>query len=198
MRLADEAPAEASPCRADAVRNRLRLLEAAARLVAEHGPEHVTMEAVAAAAGVGKGTVFRRFGDRAGLMLALLDHAERAYQQSFLAGPPPLGPGAPPVQRLEAFGTATLRHLVVHAGLLLAAEHDPDRRFAAPRRVRLVHVSALLREAGAGGDQELLAEALLAFLDTALVDHLRRRGGMTFERLDAGWRDLVARVVRAA
>ncbi|MGW4278147.1 TetR/AcrR family transcriptional regulator, partial [Streptomyces seoulensis] len=91
------------PClRADAARNRARLLDAAARLVAEHGAAAVTMEAVAAAAQVGKGTVFRRFGDRTGLLTALLDHSEKKFQASFLSGPPPLGPGAPAVERLRA------------------------------------------------------------------------------------------------
>lgn len=41
--------------RADAARNRARLMDAAARLIAEHGAAGVTMEAVAAAAHVGKG-----------------------------------------------------------------------------------------------------------------------------------------------
>lgn len=87
---------EEEPClRADAARNRARLLEAAERLVAEHGAGALTMEAVAAAACVGKGTVFRRFGDRTGLLAALLDHSERKFQAALLSGPPPLGPGAP-------------------------------------------------------------------------------------------------------
>jgi AcrR family transcriptional regulator len=54
------------------------------------------MDAVAAEAGVGKGTLFRRFGDRAGLAVALLDERERDLQAAVLSGPPPLGPGAPP------------------------------------------------------------------------------------------------------
>ncbi len=61
------------PERGDAARNRARVLEAASRLFDEQGVEAVTMDAVACAAGVGKGTLFRRFGDRAGLCLALLD-----------------------------------------------------------------------------------------------------------------------------
>ncbi|MFP8883956.1 TetR/AcrR family transcriptional regulator [Streptomyces mangrovi] len=183
--------------RADAARNRTRLLEAAARLVAERGPEQLTMEAVAAAASVGKGTVFRRFGDRGGLLMALLDHSERLYQESFLTGPPPLGPGAPPVRRLEEFGLATLRHLAAHRALLLAAEPDACRRFEPPpRRLVLTHLAALLREAGAGGDAELLAHTLASHLDVALLHHLTQRRGMPLERLEAGWLDLVARVTR--
>jgi len=49
----------------------------------------MTMDAVASAAGVGKGTVFRRFGDRAGLTVALLDDYMLEFQDAFLSGPPP-------------------------------------------------------------------------------------------------------------
>src|ERR1700726_2677170 len=64
---------------------------------------HASMQAVATAAGVGKGTVFHRFGDRDGLTQALLDDYMRDFQDAFLHGPPPLGPGAPPDERLAAF-----------------------------------------------------------------------------------------------
>src|SRR5437868_5301772 len=55
--------------RADAARNRARVLEAAARLFDEQGVENVSMDAIAEAACVGKGTLYRRFGDRARLAL---------------------------------------------------------------------------------------------------------------------------------
>ncbi|MER5755904.1 TetR/AcrR family transcriptional regulator [Streptomyces sp. NPDC002088] len=180
------------PIRADAVRNRARLLEAAARLVAKDGVAHVTMDAVARAASVGKGTVFRHFGDRSRLLMALLDHAEQAYQASFLTGPPPLGAGAPAIERLEAFGVATIRYLLAHRELTLAADPPPDRRFSAPPlNVRRAHILTLLRETGAGGDVELLAESLLAYLDMALLNHLVHQCGIPQERVEAGWRDLL-------
>jgi AcrR family transcriptional regulator len=75
--------------RGDAARNRLLLLDAARRLIAERGADAVSMDDIAAAAGVGKGTVFRRFGSRPGLMMVLLDEDERASQEAFLFGPPP-------------------------------------------------------------------------------------------------------------
>src|SRR5215469_18354763 len=83
--------------RADAARNRAAILAAAALLFAEHGVAEVSMDQVAAAAGVGKGTLFRRFGDKAGLAAALLDEREAELQEAILRGPPPLGPGAEPV-----------------------------------------------------------------------------------------------------
>src|SRR5918998_444920 len=92
--------------RADAQRNREKVLFAAQRLFADHGVDNVSMDAIAAAAGVGKGTLFRRFGDRAGLAQALLQDQTEKLQDAMIRGPAPLGPGAPPRDRLKALGRA--------------------------------------------------------------------------------------------
>ncbi|NYV77427.1 TetR/AcrR family transcriptional regulator [Streptomyces sp. UH6] len=202
LQVADAAtglPVDASsgPCglRADAARNRARLLDAATRLLGEHGVAHLTMEAVAQAAGVGKGTVFRRFGDRTGLLIALLDHRERQFQTSFLSGPPPVGPGAPALERLHAFGPAVLRHEACHQDLFLALQTDPLRHLSSPpHQLRHTHLTHLLREHGAGGDVELLAHTLLAFLGTSLTHHLTVGCGMTLTRVEDAWHHLVTRL----
>ncbi|MEU5248075.1 TetR/AcrR family transcriptional regulator [Streptomyces asoensis] len=62
-------------------------------------------------AGVGKGTLFRRFGDRNGLLLALLDDVEGEFHDAYTCGPPPLGPGAPAQDRLTAFGRALVERV---------------------------------------------------------------------------------------
>src|SRR6266540_1688079 len=95
-----EAPVE----RADAARNRAKILQAAERLFAKRGVENVSMDDIAKAAGVGKGTLFRRFDDRATLVRTLLGEGDAAYQESRIRGPAPLGPDAPPRERLLAFG----------------------------------------------------------------------------------------------
>jgi AcrR family transcriptional regulator len=87
------APGAGYPCRAralrrDAERNRQRILEAAAEVFAERGLE-ATLDDVARQAGVGVGTVYRRFPDKASLADALFeeridtlaDMAERAQDQ---------------------------------------------------------------------------------------------------------------------
>src|SRR5947209_8686178 len=116
--------------RADASRNRQTILCTARRLFEEQGVDCVSMDAIALAAGVGKGTLFRRFGDRASLVRALLEESEARFQESFIRGEPPLGPGAPPADRLVAFGHALLDLTQDYGPLVLAAETgSAGRRF---------------------------------------------------------------------
>ena len=151
--------------RADAARNRLRVLDAAERLFAERGVAGVTMDDIATAAGVGKGTLYRRFTDKGGLAVALLDERERELHTAMLSGPPPLGPGAPPAERLEAFVAAYLVLVDRQLDLVLMSQTSaPGARLrtgahAFWRR----HCVLLLRAAGVE-DPELRAELLLAGL----------------------------------
>jgi AcrR family transcriptional regulator len=189
-----ELPVSAPQERGDAARNRALLLEAARRLVAARGAKAVTMDDIAAAAGVGKGTLFRRFGSRAGLMLVLLDEDERASQQAFLFGPPPLGPGAPPLQRLAAFGRQRISFVHAHHALLSAANRDPQSRFNAPAMVQHTHVRVLLRAAGTTGDLEIQTDALLWLLDADYIEHQLNGGGHTLETLGDAWESLARKL----
>jgi AcrR family transcriptional regulator len=163
--------------RADAARNRVKVLDAAAGLFARHGVESVSMDAVAAAAGVGKGTLFRRFGDRAGLAAALLNQRERALQDAILSGPAPLGPAppgpgkageaVPPSDRLHAFADAYLDYALDHLSLVRMSETaTPGARY----RLGAYgfwhrHLVILLDQMGdAVRDSEASAHALLAVL----------------------------------
>ena len=194
----DELPviqAEAVPLRADAARNRGKVLAAAERLFAEHGPSCVTMDAVAAAAGVGKGTLFRAFGDRAGLVLALLTEQERRLQEDLIRGPAPLGPGAPPVERLIAFGERLFEHYAQHGELVAAAESSGAIRYrSAPFSVYRTHVQMLVREAAPDSDWEYLADVLMASLRADHVRYLRQIREMPEDRMAGGWADLVRRL----
>ena len=179
--------------RADAARNRRRILEAAERMVAEQGVECLLMNDVAEAAGVGVGTLYRRFGDCAGLAYALLDEREREFQGAFLSGPAPLGPGAPPVERVRAFLHGYVDYLLeTHLELMLMAETArPGARYSGAHWVHRAHVAALVREARPEADAEYLAEALLAPLAAEVYAHQRRERGMSPERIKAGLDDLL-------
>jgi AcrR family transcriptional regulator len=181
----------ARPERADAARNRRRVLDAARQLFAERGVRAVTMSEVAEAAGVAKGTIFHRFGDRAGLALALVDEAERGLQEQILRGPPPLGPGAPPRERLDAFLDALTRLTVEHRELLVEVEAAaPAARYrTGAYRAWLQHVVLLLGELGVAGDRALRADLLLAPLAADLVWHLSEDEGVDADTLAAVLRE---------
>lgn len=183
------------PERVDAARNREAILCAARRLVAAEGPNSITMDRLAEAAGVGKGTLFRRFGDRASLFHALLDESERRLQEGFIRGPAPLGPGAPPRDRLVAFGQALLELTAERGDLLLAATPSEGAlRFSTP--VHLAYRRHLIAVLGAAGepDPAYLADVLLAALAPELVLHQLREGTGLSELQDR-WRDLVSRLL---
>jgi len=182
------------PERRDAARNREALLVAARELVERDGVQAVTMDAVAAAAGVGKGTVFRRFRSKEGLMAAVLDHSETEWQRQLMFGPPPLGPGAPPWDRLLAFGRSRLETTLLHADLIRAAGAAGSRS-AAAYSVVAVHVRYLLAELGVTGDLPILATALLAPMEIPILDQQIQLDGFPLDRVYAGWVDLARRVV---
>lgn len=185
------------PERADAVRNRERILEAAARLFAERGADCTSIDDIAAAAGVGKGTIFRRFGDRSTLALAVLDGSEQALQDGFLRGPPPLGPGAPPMERLIAFGAAMYDNLELNGDVLLDAETSGAGSYmrSAPRAVHWLHVRTLVREARPDCDPDFLADILLGPLAPHVFAHQRGPREMGLDQLKAGYADLVTRLL---
>ncbi len=189
--------------RADAARNRVHLLATARQMLAERGADKLTMDGLAEQAGLGKGTVFRRFGSRAGIFQALLDDDERAFQDQVLAGPPPLGPGAPPVDRLIAYGRARIAFLIEHREIARAAL-DGSQPVPAGAQTPLsqLHIRVLLGQAGLGpADLDVLAIQLTAALDGPLLlylstDDLAEPAGRAGERIARGWQDLIERVCR--
>jgi AcrR family transcriptional regulator len=179
--------------RADAARNRARVLEAARELFAERGAANVTMEDVAKRAGVAKGTLFHRFGDRSGLAQALVDEHERALQDALLHGPPPLGPGAPPRERLVAFLDALADLLERHGDWLYASETGrPQARYTTGAyEAWRAHVALLLSQMDV--EDDALAHLLLAPLGAELWVHLRDARGLSAERLRAALHALIPR-----
>jgi AcrR family transcriptional regulator len=175
--------------RADAARNRRAILQATEDLLTRFRPEEISMEQVAAAAGVGKGTVFHRFGNRLGLMTALMQERAYALQEAVENGPPPLGAGAPAGERLLAFFDAVVDVVARNKGLLAALGHAVS---AAPRpdhgdddhgddghplhRAWRAHVQALLAAERPGLDAEAAADVLLGALTSDPVLRMFERG----------------------
>jgi AcrR family transcriptional regulator len=185
------------PERADAARNRRAILLATEELLTRLPPEQISMEQVAAAAGVGKGTVFHRFGSRAGLMRALMRERAMALHEAMVSGPPPLGPGAPASDRLLAFADGVIEVVSRNKGLLAALDHaeavvqakvpgDPPPLHALWHR----HIADLLHQARPELDADLTAHLILASLHSEAIQRmLTEEGGA--DRLAAGLKTLI-------
>ena len=180
---AREARSPAGPSeRADARRNRLRVLAAARELLAED-PQGTTMEDIARAAGVGKGTLYRRYPDKSAVAVALLDEHERRLQDRLLRDPPPLGPSAPPHERLAAFYAAYVDFLESFGHLSLAIESTAERLRTGAHQAWRLHVAGLLE--GVSERPDALAEQLLAPLAPELYEFQRRELGRSPEEIVA-------------
>ena len=189
--------------RSDAARNRRRILEAARVLFAERGVTCVTMEEIARSAGVGKGTLYRRFEHKGLLCRALLDETTRRFQAETLEL---LGRhDAASLVKLDRFLDRYVGFMDENLELLYGG-HEPLS--GAYRLERFEHpaydwprwtVLGLLRAAVREGDLdpafdiEYIAVALLAPLDVDLFYHQRRVQRMPRERISAGLRSLVHR-----
>jgi AcrR family transcriptional regulator len=165
---------------------RSRVLAAADALFAGSGEtQAVSMDDIAAAAGVGKGTLFRAFGSREGLLDALFTARMAALRDAFADGPPPLGPAAPPRERLLALLDALLAFKLDNHQLIAARE---TARAGLPRaglpraaEYRWTHsrLRDLIAQAAAGTptvDPGYAAHALLNVLRSDVIDELLAAG----------------------
>ena len=123
-----------------------------------------------------------------------VDEDEIAEQQAFMFGPPPLGPGAPPLERLQAYGHSRLRFVHTHQALLSDAARDPHTRYNSPATLHRSHIRMLLESAGTTGDLDAQTDALVALLDADRVAHEMTDRGKSLEQLAAGWDDVACKL----
>ena len=187
--------------RSDAARNRRAVLEAARAPFGERGVTCVTMEEISRAAGVGKGTLYRRFPNKGVLCQALLDEPTREFQRETMELVGETGVG--PLEKLDRFLDGLVRFTEENLDLLYGGEEPlwgatRLARFRSPAYDwRRWTVLGLLRAAAREGeidddlDLEYLAPALLAPLEVELYYHQRRVAGLPSDRISAGIRSLV-------
>lgn len=164
-------PADDAP----AMDTRSHILTIAARLLAEHGREALTTRAVVAAAGVQQPTLYRLFGDKAGLLDAVAERGLADYvtaKTSLSADPDPLADFRGGWDRHMAFGLA-------HPALFAIIWGDPDPTRVSPAaaagqaalqlKVRALAATGLLRvteKRAAGLAHAACTGAVLTLLDT--------------------------------
>ncbi|MFE1149694.1 TetR/AcrR family transcriptional regulator [Streptomyces albidoflavus] len=189
---------ERQSSRRDAIRNREAVLAAAdALFTRRESPEDITMADVAAAAGVGKGTLFRAFGDRAGLLRALYEARLEPIRQAVETGPPPLGPATSPRDRVPALLDAVLCFKLDNRRLALALEEAGSSSPYQAEHYERWHslLRAVLEEIPGLTDSDFTAHALLAATRADLVEHLAGEGRIPRERVRAQLANFATRVL---
>ena len=202
LAIVEESSATERHERADAAANRALILRTAERLFAERGVANVCMAEIAEAAGVGKGTLYRRFASKAELCLSLMDRQLGEFQAESLARfRRQTAEGVPHLAQLADFLEALVAFTDVHTPLLSEVERGGllrvDRPLNLPHFWQYMTVSALLRSAARRGeladglDLDYLSEALLAPLHIDMFRFQRDARGYSIERIAAGLRSLV-------
>ncbi|MFI5845039.1 TetR/AcrR family transcriptional regulator [Catenuloplanes sp. NPDC051500] len=177
--------------RADKVRNQEAVLAAAGRLFDQAGdPDEVSMDAIAAAAGVGKGTIFRGYGDRRGLIRALYD--ARVARELVLDGSGGT-PAEAALDLLDRVWTFKERNRAL-ASALEREGHGSPYQSAGYDRLHAV-LTDLAGRARGPENAAFLAHVLLGAVRSDLVEHLRQDDSVDPR---AGLRDLVRHVFGTA
>ena len=122
MGTADESTITAPAKRADARRNEKTLLDAAASVFVTDGVD-APVRRIAAAAGVGMGTIYRHFPTRADLVAAVYRHQIDACAE---AGPALLAAEPSPFGALRRWVDLFVDFLVTKHGLAAAIRNDPE------------------------------------------------------------------------
>jgi len=149
---------------------------------------------IAAAARVGRATLYRRFPDTASVAIALLDEHEHQLQQQLLSGAPPLGPGAAPGDRLAAFYAAMIDLLEQHLHLALGAETGHGRFTTGAYGFWRAHVNSLLREAKTPSP-DALVDSLLAPLAPEVFQFQRDQLGISAQEIAASLGTMARRLL---
>ncbi|WP_326701490.1 TetR/AcrR family transcriptional regulator [Streptomyces sp. NBC_01754] len=172
--------------RADAARNRLRILDAARRLLAADGFADLSLDTVAKEAGVGVGTVYRRFRNRAGLVYALIEDNETRFQETFTRHCEDAAPSAH--DRLRAFLHGMAELVDENRQLLLLAEASvPAGRYhSAPFRRHHEQIVGMVEELAPGVDAAYVADLLLMAYTPGLFDFQRTERGWELDRIKRG------------
>ena len=189
--------------RADAIANRELILSTAQRLFAEQGIANVCMSAIAEAAGVGKGTLYRGFANKGELCLALMDEDMRLFQNKTLQTLKETY-NQPALVRLDIFLDSLVRFMESHAPLLQEVQQQgslqDDTTTQTTPHMWLPWlrdtIGILLGQAEQNGEAEkldipYLVDAILAPLAADLFIYQREVLGFELARISRGLRRLV-------
>lgn len=178
------AASECKPMRADAVRNRAQLVDAASKAFLSRGTD-VPMEEIAKAAGVGVGTLYRHFPQRTNLIEAVY----RQEVEKLCSGIDDLLAAQPADEALAAWMGRFIEYIGLKRGLMDALRSTMDSESEV-----FAHVAAALRDAVSTLVQAAVDSGRIR-PDLDPLDVLRAVSGFGLVSSNAGWQDRARRLV---
>ncbi len=190
--------------RRDAAEHRRRILAVARALFAERGVDAVSMHQIARAAGVGQGTLYRRYADKGLLCIDLLGDSFVRLRDEILSYLDSDSAPASALDRLDGV-LARIVAIIEENSMLLdaACEGSQGAGYHSPFYRWLHHmIGTLLERAAAAGECDDLdvpyaADAIMAAISPLLYRHQRRDLGFPPERIMQGLRRLYVDGLRA-
>jgi AcrR family transcriptional regulator len=182
--------------RCDAAQNRQRILEAAKQLFAQERLNDTSMQEIAKAAGVGQGTLYRRFADKGELCEALFADDLGVFRKRAETYLRDHATTTPALSRLEWLLAEKIRFVDAHLPLFLAShEIAGTRRYDNYKKSHHLwnvdQVTRLLTEARTNGEADITdvafaADAILASFAPPLLAYQRQELGYSLDRIIAG------------
>lgn len=181
------------PTRSDAVKNRELLLETAQRLFAEHGVSAVSMSAVAQAAGVGKGTLYRHFANKTELCQELIDADQRDLQERTLRHLRE-NPGNP-LDNLRWFLPEVVAFINRNLPMFLVDLQHVSSLLGHPAHIWWWQtIRGLLRQINPDMDADYAADILYVMVDSRTIHYQQTVRGYSTERILSGLLNTVERL----
>ncbi len=187
---------DSRPTRSDAVKNRELLLETASHLFAEKGVGNISMTEIAQEAGVGKGTLYRHFNNKAELCHALLNHDMQSLQNMTLQR---LSQPGTPCQQLRWFLAEVVYFVTRNEALLFEASETGNiitLEFAAHLWWRQT-IQGLLNQVAIDGDVDYVSDVLYVLLDVNTIYFQRHFLHYDVDRIIEGLYYTVTRLVES-
>lgn len=195
--------------RRDSVANHQHILDVAQTLFREHDPASINMSDIVQAAGIGRGTLYRHFSNKADLCFALMDTRLAQFQDEVLEQLRGLtAVSASPLDKLDTFLEQWVLFTEREIRLLIEIQKNNPDYFAessssSPLFWAWATVNGLLETAvsqrllPANTDTDYLSDALLAPLNARLYDQQRSKG-FSPKRISDGIRFILRQLAQSS
>jgi AcrR family transcriptional regulator len=159
---------------------RAQIVDAAIEVFAGRDPAEVTFEEIAEAAGVSRALVYNYFGDRGGLVGAVV---LRCFDDLDRAVAPAFDPALPPPQQAREWVRLCLHFANDHPAQWQLISSAGTSQHVAVQEARRRRLDSLTRRWGGTPEARIITAAVVGLLHTAIREHEAIGGPLGFDHM---------------